>query len=153
MDRVKCEVREAGRDDRSMLVLLAEETLRPLADGAGHPERYRPADVVGLLDRADVFVAQCGDEPGGFVAVETEEDACAVRCICVNPGFEARGVANQLLDWVEGLAIARKLTRLVAVVPESDAPSLRLYRGHGFSGHSSGTEMLALEKRLPGTTD
>jgi ribosomal protein S18 acetylase RimI-like enzyme len=149
MDRVKCEIREAGRDDTSMLVLLAEETLHPLAAGAGHPEKYHTGDIVGLLERAEVFVAQCGDEPGGFVAVETAEDACAVRCICVNPGFEARGVANQLLDWVEGLAIERRLSRLVAFVPESDTPSLHLYRGHGFGSREDEDGLLALEKRLP----
>jgi ribosomal protein S18 acetylase RimI-like enzyme len=149
MDRIKCEIREAGRDDRSMIVLLAEETLHPLAESSGHPEKYRPGDVVGLLDRAEVFVAQCGDETGGFVAVETGADECDVRCICVNPGFEARGVANQLLDWVEGLAIERKLARLVAFVPESDTPSLHLYEGHGFTGHSEEGDLLALEKRLP----
>lgn len=149
MERVKCEIREASRDDSGMLLLLAEETLHPLAEGAGHPERYHAGDMVALLERADVFVAQCGDEPGGFVAVETDEDACAVRCICVNPGFEARGVANQLLDWVEGLAIGRRLSRLVARVPATDAPSLHLYRGHGFAGHEEDDEMLLLEKRLP----
>ncbi len=153
MERIKCEIREASRDDRGMLVLLAEETLHPLAEYSGHPERYHTGDVVGLLDRADVFVAHFGGETAGFVALEADDDAYAVRCICVNPGFEARGVANQLLDWAEGLAIERKLSRLVAVVPESDSPSLRLYRGHGFSGHGSSTEMLALEKRLPRTTD
>ena len=149
MERVKCEIREASRDDRGMLLLLAEETLHPLAEGAGHPERYTPATCSALLERADVFVAQCGDEPGGFVAVETDDDACAVRCICVNPGFEARGVANQLLDWVEGLAIERRLTRLVAHVPATDAPSLRLYRGHGFSGTRRTKRCSSLEKRLP----
>jgi ribosomal protein S18 acetylase RimI-like enzyme len=149
MQRIKCEIREAQADDRGMLVLLAEETLHPLAAGAGHPEKYHAGDVVGLLDRAEVFVAQCGGEPGGFVAVETDADACAVRCICVNPGFEARGVANQLLDWVEGLAIERKLTRLVAFVPRADTPSLHLYRGHGFTGQTEEDELLALEKRLP----
>jgi ribosomal protein S18 acetylase RimI-like enzyme len=149
MDRVKCEIREAVLDDHGMLVLLAEETLHPLAEYSGHPERYHTGDVVGLLGRADVFVAQCGDETGGFVAVETEADACAVRCICVNPGFEARGVANQLLDWVEGLAIERRLSRVVALVPRSDMPSLHLYRGHGFVSSDDAAEMLALEKRLP----
>lgn len=152
MDRVKCEIRQAGGDDRSMLVLLAEETLHPLADGAGHPEKYDPREVVSLLDRAEVFVAECGDEPGGFVAVEVEDDACAVRCICVNPGFEARGVANQLLDWVEGLALERGLSRLVAFVPESDGPSLHLYKGHGFTGRTDEGDLLALEKRLPEQT-
>jgi ribosomal protein S18 acetylase RimI-like enzyme len=149
MQRIKCEIRAADKDDRGMLVLLAEETLHPLAEHSGHPERYHAGDVVGLLDRADVYVAQCGDETGGFVAVETEEDACAVRCICVNPGFEARGVANQLLDWVEGLAIGRRLSRVVAVVPRSDMPSLHLYRGHGFASRDDAADMLALEKRLP----
>jgi ribosomal protein S18 acetylase RimI-like enzyme len=149
MERIKCEVRAASGDDRGMLVLLAEETLHPLAEGAGHPERYHAADIVGLLDRADVFVALCDGETGGFVAVETVGDACAVRCICINPGFEARGVANQLLDWVEGLAIERRLARLVASVPAMDTPSLRLYRGHGFIGQAKDDEMLELEKRLP----
>jgi ribosomal protein S18 acetylase RimI-like enzyme len=130
-------------------VLLAEETLHPLAEGSGHPERYRADEVVGLLDRAEVYVARCAGEPGGFVAVEMTEDECDVRCICVNPGFEARGVANQLLDWVEGLAIGRKVARMVAFVPESDGPSLRLYKGHGFTGRADEAGLLALEKRLP----
>ncbi|HQF51900.1 MAG TPA: GNAT family N-acetyltransferase [Thermoleophilia bacterium] len=149
MERMRCEIREAGPDDHGMLLLLAEETLHPLADGAGHPERYRTADVVELLERADVFVAQCGDEPGGFVAVETDDDACVVRCICVSPGFEARGVAHQLLDWVEGLAIDRGLGRLIARVPAVDGPSLHLYGGHGFDRRPENDEMLVLEKRLP----
>ena len=104
---------------------------------------------MSLLDRAEVFVAQCSGEPGGFVAIETVDDECAVRCICVSPAFEARGVANQLLDWVEGLAIERALARLVAFVPESDGPSLRLYRRHDFTGHNVEGDLLALEKRLP----
>jgi ribosomal protein S18 acetylase RimI-like enzyme len=153
MDRIKCEIREAELNDRGMLVLLAEETLHPLAEGAGHPERYHTGDVVDLLDRADVFIAAADDEPAGFVALEAEEDALAVRCICVNPGFEARGVANQLLDWAEGLAIDRRLERLVALVPAADGPSLHLYRGHGFTGADAGAEMLALEKRLPARPD
>lgn len=153
MDRINCEIREAEAGDHGMLVLLAEETLQPLAQGQGHPERFQSADVVDLLDRADVFVAQCGDEPGGFIAVETDEDACVVRCICVNPGFEARGVANRLLDWVEGLALERKLARLVARVPAADGPSLHLYKGHGFKSRPEGDEMLALEKRLPTVQD
>jgi len=51
MERIKCEIREAGVDDHGMLVLLAEETLHPLAERAGHPERYRAGDVAALLDR------------------------------------------------------------------------------------------------------
>ena len=148
MERVKCEIREASGDDSGMLLLLAEETLHPLAEGAGHPERYHAGDLVGLLERADVFVAQCGDEPGGFVAVETDEDACAVRCICVNPGFEARGVANQLLDWVEGLAIERRLSASWPTCRRRTRPRCAC-TGVGFRVHVDDDEMLSLEKRLP----
>ena len=138
MDRIKCEIREASGDDRGMLLLLAEETLHPLAEGAGHPERYHAGDLSGCSSAPTSSWRSAAASPAGSSPSETDEDACAVRCICVNPGFEARGVANQLLDWVEGLAIERRLSRLVAYVPATDAPSLRLYRGHGFSGHDGG---------------
>ena len=65
MERIKCEIREADGRPRDVLVLLAEETLHPLAERAGHPERYHAGDVAALLDRADVFVAQCGGQPAG----------------------------------------------------------------------------------------
>jgi len=155
MDRVKCSVRDVSVDDRGMLVLLAEETLHPLADGAGHPERYDAAELLELLERADVFVAEAEGEMAGFVAVEEEGDALAVRCVCVSPAFEARGVANQLVDWAEGLAIDHRLRRLTALVPAGDHPSLRLYRGHDFVPAASPAQpdMLQLEKRLPAVGD
>lgn len=151
MERLHCDIRPAGDDDRSMLALLAHETLQPLAESAGHPERYCTADVLDLLERGEVYVAETRDEPAGFVAVEREGDALAVRCVIVSPACEARGVANQLVDWVEGLAIDRRLVRLTAHVPTGDNPSLRLYRGHGFAVRPA-TEagMLELEKHLVG---
>ena len=151
MDRVKCSVRDVSADDRGMLVLLAEETLHPLAEGAGHPERYRTPEFLELLERADVFVAEAEGKMAGFLAVEAEGDALAVRCVCVSPAFEARGVANQLVDWAEGLAIDRHLRRLTAFVPAGDHPSLHLYRGHDFVPAAAPTQpdMLSLEKRLP----
>lgn len=155
MDRVKCSVRDVSVDDRGMLVLLAEETLHPLADGAGHPERYDAAELLKLLERADVFVAEAEGEMAGFVAVEAEGDALAVRCVCVSPAFEARGVANQLVDWAEGLAIHRRLRRLTAFVPAGDHPSLHLYRGHDFASAATPAQpaTLLLEKRLPAVGD
>ena len=151
MDRVKCDIRAAAHDDRGMLILLSEETLLPLAEGAGHPERYHTPELLDLLDHADVFVAESGAETAGFVAVEDEDDGLAVRCLCVHPAFEARGVANQLLDWAEGLAVDRRRARLTAFVPASDNPSLRLYRRHEFVPQPAedDAEMVVLEKRLP----
>jgi len=158
MERVRCQIRTAREDDLGMLMLLAEETLHPLAEGSGHPERYSSAELLALLDRADVFVAEAEGEAAGFVAVETEDDALAFRCMCVSPAFEARGVANQLVDWAEGLAVNRRLRRLTAFVPAADHPSLHLYRGHAFvagpaGAEQGGEEMLLLEKRLPSAED
>jgi ribosomal protein S18 acetylase RimI-like enzyme len=151
VERLKCSVRDVRDDDRGMLVLLAEETLHPLAEGSGHPELYCASDLLELLDRADVYVAEAEGETAGFLAVESEGDALTVRCVCVSPAYEARGVANQLVDWAEGLAIDRRLGRLRARVPEGDNPSLRLYRGHGFVAgpdpESPGA--LLVEKPLP----
>lgn len=150
MDRIKCEIRPASEDLHGRLTLLAEETLHPLAIGAGHPERYHSRELIDLLRTADVYVAEGESEIVGFVALERDEDALAVRCVCVHPAFEARGVARRLLDWAEGLAIDRGLTRVTAYVPAADGPSLHLYRGHGFAvGEPAGDEMLRLEKRLP----
>jgi ribosomal protein S18 acetylase RimI-like enzyme len=155
MERVKCSVRGVDAADRGMLILLAEETLHPLAEGSGHPERYRTAELLELLGRADVFVAETEGEMAGFVAVETEDDALALRCVCVSPAFEARGVANQLVDWAEGVAIDRRLRRLTAFVPAGDHPSLHLYRGHDFVAAAvpERPEMMRLEKRLPAAED
>jgi GNAT superfamily N-acetyltransferase len=154
MDRLRCSVRAVSDDDRGMLTLLAEETLRPLAAGAGHPERYHTEDLIVLLDRAEVFVAEAGGEVAGFMALEAEDDSLAVRCVCVGPAYEARGVANQLLDWAEGLAIDRGAGRLTTRVPAADHPSRHLFHGHDFvaAGGAAG-EMVLLEKRLPHVED
>ena len=151
MDRLKCEIRTVCDGDRSMLFYLAEESLHPLALGAGHGERYQPHALLDLLARAEVWVAEAEGEIAGYVAIEHEADVVAVRCLCVNPAHEARGVANQLLDWVEGLAFSGRAPALTALAPASDEPSLRLYRGHGFAVNPSPAPgMVMLEKRLPG---
>jgi ribosomal protein S18 acetylase RimI-like enzyme len=154
MDRLKCSLRAVTDDDRSMIALLADETLRPLAAGAGHPERYHAEELIDLLDRAEVYVAEAEGEVAGFVAVEAEGDALAVRCVCVNPAFEARGVANQMLDWAEGVGIDRGMTRLTAHVPVADNPSRHLYQRHEFCALGGPSdEMLHLEKLLPHVED
>jgi len=151
MERLKCEIHAVQESEHSLLVLLAEETLRPLAEGAGHPELYQVTDLLSLLARAEVFAACAEGELVGFVAVEAEGIALAVRCVGVHPAFEDRGVADQLLDWAEGVAIDHRLERMTALVPVGDAPSLHLYHGHGFVtlATTQGDAELQLEKRLP----
>jgi ribosomal protein S18 acetylase RimI-like enzyme len=151
MTRVKVEIRTMRSGDESMLVYLAEETLHPLAAGAGHPERYDPGDLLALLAEASVFVAEAGGEIAGYVAVERVPQALEVRCLCVNPAFEAQAVAHQLMDWIEGVAFTERRNRLRALVPAADERSQHLYRGHSFVPVRAADrpETIVLEKRLP----
>lgn len=149
MERLKCSLRTVTDTDRSMLALIAEETLRPLAEGSGHPERYHADELVDLLEQAEVVVAESEGEVAGFMALEARDDELHVACVCVGPAFEARGVANQLLDWAEGMGIDRGATRLTAFVPAGDHPSRHLYEGHAFVAATGDDEMVTLEKRLP----
>lgn len=150
MTRVKVDIRTMHSGDESMLLYLAEETLQPLAAGAGHPERYDPAELIALLAEAAVFVAEAQGEIAGYVAVERAPEALEVRCLCVNPAFEARAVAHQLMDWVEGLAFAERRGRLRAQVPAADERSQHLYRGHAFVPQRAldRPETIIMEKRL-----
>jgi ribosomal protein S18 acetylase RimI-like enzyme len=150
MTRVKVEIRTMRRGDESMLLYLAEETLQPLAAGAGHPERYDPGDLLALFGEASVFVAESGGEIAGYVAVERAAEALEVRCLCVSPAFEAQAVAHQLMAWVEGVAFSLRLGCLRALVPASDERSQRLYRGHEFVPLPpfEEPETIVLEKRL-----
>ena len=99
MQRIKCDIRRAEEKDRGMLVLLAEETLHPLAEGAGHPERYHSCEVVELLERADVFVAEAGGEPAGFVGAgdgRRRTASCAASASTRLRGARRRQPADRL---------------------------------------------------------
>jgi len=137
--------------DESVLYLLAEQNLRPLASQSGHPERYHPDELLHLLRDAEVFIAEADDEVAGYVAVEDDAGDLVVRCLCVNPAHEARAVAHQLLDWVEGVAFNRGARRVEAFVPADDAASRHLFQHHDFSGvpESDRPELIIMEKRLP----
>jgi len=152
MERLRVTVREARAEDRSLLYLMAEETLEPRAAEEGHPELYDETALLALLDRARVYVGEtAAAEIAGYVALEDDDDELHVRCLCVGPAFEAQAVGRQLLEWVEGLALAEGRTRLCAYVPADDRPSRHLYEGHDFVPvpEPDRPEMIVLEKRLP----
>jgi len=151
MTRMKVDIRAMRSGDESLLLYLAQETLQPLAAGSGHPELYHADELLELLAAAEVYVAETGGEIAGYVVVEHGPEALDVRCLCVNPAFEAQAVAHQLVDWVEGVAFAQRVDRLRAVVPGADERSRHLYRGHEFVPRPAADrpEMIVLEKRLP----
>jgi hypothetical protein len=79
VERLQCEIRLMHPGDESILLLLAEQNLRPLAWQSGHPERYHADELLHLLRDAEVFVAAADDEVAGYVAVEDEAGDRVVR--------------------------------------------------------------------------
>jgi GNAT superfamily N-acetyltransferase len=155
MEGLHRHIRALREDDRSSLLFLAEEVLRPLAEASGHPDRYQSDDLLDLVERADVYVAVTGEADGeiaGFVAVEDEAGDLLVRCLCVGPAFEAQRVGHQLLDWAEGLAYSRGLGHMRVHVPAGDRASQRLYEGHSFVPRPAADrpEVIVMDKRLLG---
>ncbi len=150
MERLHCEMRAKRAGDESALFFLAEEALHPLAVGAGRADLYHPDELIGLLERAIVFVAEAGGEVAGFVAVERDDDALVVRCLCVGPAHEGRAVDDQLVEWAEGFAFNERLHRVAALIPAEDHPSRHLYHGHQFVPHRTEDrpDMIVMEKRL-----
>lgn len=155
MERLHCHIRAMRTDDRGQVVLLGEEVLKPLAIASGHPELYRTEELLDLVARAEVYVAlpePDAAELAGFVALEADDpDTLAVRCVCVAPAFEARQVAHQLLEWVEGLAYNRGAERIQATLSAHDTPSQHLFQRHEFVRRPSETstpQLILLEKRL-----
>ena len=151
MERLKCQIRTMQPEDEGMLLFLAEASLRPLAAASGHGERYRSDQLVDLLESADVFVAESAQEVAGFAAVTQEGADLLIECLCINPAFEARAVAHQLLAWIEGLAFNRNVARLQALVPTDDTRAEHLYKDHDFvpAPALDRPEMIVMEKRLP----
>ncbi len=147
-------IRAMSREDRSTVFAMAEEVLRPLAEAAGHAELFHDEELLSLLERGEVYVAESPRETAqmaGFVALEAEPDAdvLTVRCVCVGPAFEGQHVAHRLLDWAEGLAYSRGMARLAAALPDGDQRSRHLYQEHGFTPTPSAEPSLVImEKRL-----
>jgi GNAT superfamily N-acetyltransferase len=155
MDTLHVHIRAMTDDDRGMVFILAEEQLRPLAAAAGHPERFNDEEFLDLIGRGEVYVAESPREPAviaGYVVVENEPaDALTVRCVCVGPAFEGQRVGHRLLDWAEGLAYSRGLSRLAAPLPGDDQRSRHLYGEHDYvpvPAADDRPELIVMEKRL-----
>jgi ribosomal protein S18 acetylase RimI-like enzyme len=121
-----------------------EAVLGPRAYGLVYPDwRTAQAAAVAEVCRSadvDVWVADVGGAPAGFVAVRwTEEGATPVgevEMIAVAPRAQRAGVAGRLLDRALAEMAARGVP-LAVIGTGGDpghAPARALYERHGFTG-------------------
>jgi GNAT superfamily N-acetyltransferase len=118
----------------------------PLLFGLASLDRGADRRTLTVLEHETVFVAELDGVPAGYVAVERRGESACVDQLFVSPEHEAEGIGRQLLDWVEGYAIAAGAVTLQIVVEADNRRALDFYRSRGFL--PAGEDLVEL--RLPG---
>jgi GNAT superfamily N-acetyltransferase len=104
----------------------------PLLFGLARLDRGADAATLEVLERETVFVAELEGVAAGYVACVRAGSALRVDQLFVSPEHEAQGVGTQLLEYVEGFAIAEGADTLAIVVEAENARARRFYAGRGF---------------------
>ena len=137
MTYVKAAIGPATERDVPVMYGLAREEI-----GSG----FAPEHALEVLDSCEVFVARVEDVSCGYVAIDEGSDAAVVRQLFVGPSAQNAAVGNQLLDWVEGLAISRGLTRVAVESGRDNERAEQFYRRRGYTR----VDDVMLVRDLPG---
>jgi GNAT superfamily N-acetyltransferase len=105
----------------------------PVLFGLARLDRGADARTLTILERETVFVADLGDAPAGYVALDQSEGVVRVDQLFVSPEHEAEGIGRQLLEFAEGYAIWQGAVTLQVVVEPADERAQTFYRGRGFT--------------------
>lgn len=93
------------------------------------------AEQIGRLlrdENACWLLARLGQEPAGYVWVQTVLDEGYIGNVAVHPQFRRRGVGDCLLEKLDALAAEKKLSFLTLEVRAGNEPAKALYRKHGY---------------------
>jgi GNAT superfamily N-acetyltransferase len=124
MTYVKAVIGPATEHDVPVMYGLARDEI-----GTG----FAPDHALEVLDSCEVFVARVEDVSCGYVAVDAASDAAVVRQLFVGPSAQNASIGNQLLDWVEGLAISRGLARVEVESGPDNERAEQFYRRRGYT--------------------
>lgn len=122
----KAEIRPYRAEDEPLLFGLARMTF-------GERTGWDDEGTLAVLESEEVFVAEVDRGIAGYVAMRTSGDVVRVDRILVAPAHEAEGVGNQLVEWAEGLAIARGASRLQVAAESDNVRAREFFRRRGFT--------------------
>lgn len=122
----KAEIRPYRAEDEPLLFGLARMTF-------GERTGWDDEGTLAVLESEEVFVAEVDRGIAGYVAMRTSGDVVRVDRILVAPAHEAEGVGNQLVEWAEGLAIARGALRLQVAAESDNVRAREFFRRRGFT--------------------
>jgi GNAT superfamily N-acetyltransferase len=116
-------IREAAADEAPVLFGLAREEIGP---------GFSSEHTLDVLARSEVFVSEVEGVACGYVAVAAQADRAVVRQLFVAPAMQGAHVGHQLLDWVEGLAVARGLGRIEVESGPANERATIFYERRGY---------------------
>ena len=98
--------------------------------------RWRTASIAAAIRAADsrVVVARSDRSAVGFAMMSFDFESCTahLQLLAVLPSHRRRGLATQLLGWLEVIAKRGGIARVELEVRERELPARALYRRLGF---------------------
>ena len=126
MPYTKAEIRPVRHDEESLLFGLARMAF-------GERGGWDDARTLSVLESEQVFVAEVGGAPAGYVALARAEEVVRIDQLLVAPEHEGEGIGHQLVEWAEGYAISLRARSLEIVVEPDNLPAVDFYRRYGFA--------------------
>lgn len=138
---IRCEKADYDRDGAIILELLNSYATDPLGGETSLPE-YTKQNLIGEMKKRPemciTFIAYVDDEPAGIAncVVGFSSFACKsllnIHDFTTIPKFRRRGVAKQLLQFVEDYARDKGMCKVTLEVLENNLPAKMAYLQHGF---------------------
>ncbi len=137
----KVTIRPYRAEDESRLFTLAHESF-------GEQAAWSDRATIAGLETDTVFVADLEGDQAGYVALRREGDAVRIEQLLVSPRHEHEGIGRQLVDYVEGFAIAEGAVRLQIVVEPDNRRALDFYERRSFAPIGEDVLELTLPQQL-----
>ena len=152
-------IREAGEDDAQDIVSLLYEAFveyRSLYTVGGFAATaISQSEVVDRMREGPMFVATRNGSVVGSVAILLKDESLYISGMAVHPTLRGQRIGDQLLCYVEELAISLGVRRLILSTTPFLGRAIRLYQSFGFHRIDDGphdlygTPLFTMEKLLP----
>lgn len=87
--------------------------------------------ILGVFDDA-MYVYEENSVPKGFITIRQREDVESIGLIGVLPGNHGKGIASQLIAYIEAMASAKGMRELQVTTQKHNIAANRLYQKLGF---------------------
>ena len=152
-------IRRAVPDDASAIVSLLYESFleyRSLYTVSGFAATViSQSELIDRMHEGPVFVATINGTVVGTVAITPKGESLYLRGMAVHPSARGQRIGDQLLSYVEDLAISQGVRRLSLSTTPFLKRAIRLYESFGFERIDEGphdlhgTPLFTLQKLLP----